>query len=166
MEETKSFVSDIECPYCEGTGLYVGVCERDGSAVICYQCNGTGCYRKQFNYTLFQRKRPRTDVKRVYETAGGYGISAEDVVNKKGETIKFSQAGVSYEDWFTSGKKPWPIRDLHCPLQHTCQQWESPIYCRDTFFGGLISECPMRHRMAECWKLYDEEMKESENTKK
>ena len=32
--------ADVECTSCSGTGLYQGMAERDGTAVICYQCDG------------------------------------------------------------------------------------------------------------------------------
>ena len=33
---------DCECESCKGTGLYVGMAEREGSAVVCHTCKGTG----------------------------------------------------------------------------------------------------------------------------
>lgn len=33
---------ECECNACKGTGLYVGMAERDGAAVVCYTCKGTG----------------------------------------------------------------------------------------------------------------------------
>ena len=30
----------IECPACHGTGLYQGMCEQDGCAVVCTECGG------------------------------------------------------------------------------------------------------------------------------
>lgn len=32
----------IECPACHGTGLYQGMCEQDGCAVVCTKCDGKG----------------------------------------------------------------------------------------------------------------------------
>lgn len=31
----------IECQACKGTGLYKGMAERDGAAVVCSHCHGT-----------------------------------------------------------------------------------------------------------------------------
>lgn len=32
-----------ECDLCNGTGLYSGICEPIGTAIICDGCGGTGC---------------------------------------------------------------------------------------------------------------------------
>jgi len=33
---------ECECSACKGTGLYVGMAEREGAAVVCSRCKGTG----------------------------------------------------------------------------------------------------------------------------
>lgn len=40
---------------CEGTGLYSGFKEPKGVAVVCRECNGTGC--KTLEYTYFVARR-------------------------------------------------------------------------------------------------------------
>ncbi|GAH55007.1 unnamed protein product, partial [marine sediment metagenome] len=40
MEHTIEY--DCECNDCKGTGLYTGMAEGDGFAVVCHACNGTG----------------------------------------------------------------------------------------------------------------------------
>jgi len=35
---------DIECPSCNGTGLYCGMGEKEGVAVVCCKCQGSGKY--------------------------------------------------------------------------------------------------------------------------
>ena len=42
----KKIEMDIECPTCEGPGVYVGVLEREGAAVICNKCNGTERFKE------------------------------------------------------------------------------------------------------------------------
>jgi len=32
----------VHCSSCDGTGLYSGMCEGKGSAVVCLNCNGSG----------------------------------------------------------------------------------------------------------------------------
>ena len=39
----------IECKACNGTGLYVGMAERDGVAVQCHNCNGNGWVIYEYN---------------------------------------------------------------------------------------------------------------------
>jgi len=54
---------DIECRSCEGSGLYSGMCEPKGVAVICYTCKGSGC--EKFLYKPFIKRKPRTDITTV-----------------------------------------------------------------------------------------------------
>jgi len=153
MKNEKVFEVDIECQKCNGTGLYVGAAERDGAAVVCRTCKGTGKYHHKFTYTEFTNRTPRDDVERVFKTSCGYVHTAKDVV-AEGKTIEFSKGGVSYSEWLAGGD-PKPLKNLYCPLQFTGQSWKSPIHCRDNFFCGMIPDCPARSRMAECWELYE-----------
>jgi len=68
------FEVDRICPSCKGTGLYVGMAERDGAAVVCRTCKGTGCEHFKVTYEPFVARKPRTDVKRVYRTNPGIVI--------------------------------------------------------------------------------------------
>ena len=81
----------------------------------------------------------------------GYVHSAKDE-----NGIEFSKGGVSYQGWL-NGEEPKPLKELYCPLQWTGQTWKSPLFCKDTFFGGLISECPYRneHGTSNCWAAYE-----------
>lgn len=47
-----------ECDSCHGTGLYVGFVEREGEAVVCVSCGGTGGQKLSFKpYTGRKGKR-------------------------------------------------------------------------------------------------------------
>lgn len=47
-----------KCESCGGTGLYQGMCEGKGRAVVCVNCEGTGCVT--ITYEPFEgRKRKR-----------------------------------------------------------------------------------------------------------
>lgn len=152
----ETFRCKIECPDCGGTGLYVGLAERDGSAVICHTCKGTGCYEKTFNYSLFTKKKVRKDVKRVYKSSFGYIHTVEDI-KVEGELQEFSKAGVDYESWLT-GAAPRPLKTLYCPLLWTHQEWHSPIHCKDGSAGMYIPNCPHKFEMEKCWKLFETDM--------
>lgn len=159
--ENKTISLKIECPACQGTGLYIGMAERNGAAIVCHQCKGSGCYHYQYSYKLFTKRKIRNDVKRVFGNSCGYIHSAEDVV-ADGKTIKFSKGGASYQEWL-NGKEPEPLKELYCPLQWSGQRWHSPLHCKDNFWGGYISECPKRCDMAKCWELYEKENAEAIN---
>lgn len=149
------FEADIVCKSCGGTGLYVGMAERNGAAVICGSCNGTGCYHYSFEYKPFTERKIRGDVKRVFKGSFGYVHSAEDT-----NGIPFSKSGVGYLEWL-GGKQPGPIKTLYCPLSWTGQEW-SPKWCGDCMgFSGYISNCKKKldGSMTECWDAYDERNK-------
>lgn len=52
-----------ECRECRGTGLYHGVAEPEGVAVICVCCRGTGC--AVIEYTPFVERKQRDDIQTV-----------------------------------------------------------------------------------------------------
>jgi len=49
----KIFEVNEVCPSCKGTGLYIGMGERDGAAVVCHTCKGTGCHAFKHEYEEF-----------------------------------------------------------------------------------------------------------------
>ena len=48
---------DTECESCGGTGLYCGTCEPEGTAVVCLDCKGTGCYTVLFTPFKFRHNK-------------------------------------------------------------------------------------------------------------
>lgn len=153
---------DIQCSACFGTGVYVGMAERDGAAVICSRCDGSGHMKWTSTLYKFTGRKIKSGVERVYANGGGYMISSKDVTREDGTIIKFSQAGVSYDKWI-EGQKPEPIRDLLCPFQHTDHALQSKdvndLYktrCRDSLeCGRLISDCKHQKDKAKCWEIYE-----------
>lgn len=87
----------IECKFCGGTGLYKGMAERDGCAVICSSCQGTG--KTEFTYNEFEGRKPMENVTRVFEGSFGYIHSDKNCTTEEGKTIHFSQYGCTYEEW-------------------------------------------------------------------
>ncbi len=57
-----------ECKSCRGTGLYSGMAEPKGIAVVCLRCEGSGC--REINYVPFERRQRRSDVEVVRLSAG------------------------------------------------------------------------------------------------
>lgn len=152
---------EIECGTCKGTGLYVGIAERDGAAVICSRCNGTGKINFSETFYIFKGRKERKDVERVFDNNYDCFISAKDsIVN--GELIPFSKEGVSYKSWFHDGKKPAPIKSLICPLIHTNQSLEKEnknnLYkhrCRKGIYpGDRICDCKFFYDKETCWLIY------------
>lgn len=150
----KVFEVDIKCQSCNGTGLYVGMAERDGAAVICFTCKGTGKFHHKFTYEEFTERTKRSDVRRVFKTSCGYTQCPDDVTND-GKLIEFSKAGVPYEDWLTGGQ-PLPLKTLYCPKMWTSQQWDSETCKQHCICGTSINNCPNRDNMAKCWEEYED----------
>jgi hypothetical protein len=153
-----------ECRYCNGTGLYIGMAEKCGAAVVCSGCNGSGLVKIEESFKEFKERKRRKGVKRVYRTAGGYGITAEDIKTEDGIMHKFSEYGCSYEDWL-NGVKPKPIISLHCPYQHTSQGLQTKdknnLYknrCSKNLGYGFIDDCKLRKDMSKCWEIYNQKI--------
>jgi hypothetical protein len=150
---------DCQCGSCGGTGLYVGMAERDAAAVICTDCEGTGKIHIKETFNEFTERKKKNGVKRVYETSGGYGITSKDITTPEGLTIHFSKFGVDYKDWL-KGQKPLPIEELHCPYQHTSQDLQNHdvnnLYKNRCIkkLGGYIPDCKFRKEMDKCWDIY------------
>jgi len=158
-DEKYKIMGKAQCEACGGTGIYQGMAERDGSAVICYRCQGTGAIEVNVTYKKFKGRRERKGVKRVFSSSSGYVISAKDA-----KDVPFSKYGASYKDWL-EGKTPIPIKTLHCPLQHhgqTIQAKGHPLrefyqsHCKKHLgLGSMICECSNRCNMNECWKTVE-----------
>lgn len=86
---------DEQCGACGGTGLYVGLAERDGSAVVCHECRGTGCHHFWRQYKEFSGRRTRPGVVRVMRSNPG-------IVMGKGGDRRYSLSdfgGITHEAW-------------------------------------------------------------------
>jgi hypothetical protein len=152
-----TWTQEAQCRSCKGTGLYVGLAERDGAAVVCLMCGGTGSRTIVVEWHDFEGRKERDDVERVFEVATGIRIG-------KGKDGKFSLAdfgGMPYEDW--AADKPFPegseMRQFTCPMGW-CQALpgasNTAEWC-DRQAGGsmLFSECHRFDRKAGCWENYD-----------
>lgn len=84
---------DAECAACRGTGLYSGMCEGKGVAVVCLGCDGTGC--EKLSYKPFVRRRGRRDIKTVRLSQGTFLATG---VGPTGESITYAE--------FAKGKRP------------------------------------------------------------
>ena len=162
-DSTYSVNVDIECRSCKGTGLYVGIGERDGAAVICHTCKGTGCENISFTYPKFKQRKRRDDVKRVFKNAFMYCHCPNDVTSPDdGRLIEFSKGGCSYDE-FLQGVQPKPVKTLYCPYQWTHQNSDGSMdaLARSRCDGNVrcgqtYNECKLHCDMAECWRLYEQ----------
>ena len=150
-EEEKQIL--IECPDCNGTGLYKGSCEQDGCAVVCSTCGGKGY--TNFKYHEFTGKKVREGVKRVFGKTCGYVHGAEDCKSIDGRVLHFSKYGCSYEDWL-NGAEPKPMEELICPYAYYNKgMGNEPLEkCKKNVGGMWISECKHYLNKEECWKEF------------
>ena len=111
----KEIKMTIECPFCNGTGIYSGMAESKETAVICRKCNGTGAYKYQYSYNEFIGKKEKKGIKRVYLDGMGYKIGLGKINFDKVGEIDMDKEGVSYAE-FLGGKSPEHIKKLGCPM--------------------------------------------------
>lgn len=141
---------DEECRDCGGTGLYVGPVERDGNAVVCHRCKGTGCFRFVHEYTPFVARRKRNDIAWVVEANPG-------IVVGLGNNLRLPEfGGMPYAGW--SAGKPFPrgseMRKFVCPAWW-CQSCgkDKPDWAECGL--GRFSDCKYFPTKDKCWTRYD-----------
>lgn len=98
MKKQSKLTVKAECSSCSGTGLYSGICEGPGVAVICLTCNGTGC--EEIMYKPFVGRTGRRDIKIVRLSRGRFIATG---VGPTGESI-------SYKD-FIKGVRPKAVSE-------------------------------------------------------
>ena len=146
---TKQATIRIECRNCGATGLSTEFPLKDGSAVRCPKCKGTGA--EEIKAALFTEKKTRDDVEHVWANIVNYVITPD----------KFS-GGASYQEWLDDpgiiheiGRE---IREASCPMSwyqaanHKLRpQWDE---CNRV---NHIPSCPWWNRKDKCWKQFDKE---------
>ena len=137
---------ELECVSCGGTGLYVGFGERNGVAVVCKACDGTG--KEILQYKPFTKRRNRKGVATVFAVNPGIGLSVE------------IPGGLPYIDWkagkpFTRGSE---LRDHTCP----CWWFQGADYDRKPEWEECrgvcaFSACKQFKSKEKCWQRFDKE---------
>jgi len=151
----------IECQSCQGTGVYQGMAERDGAAVICHTCKGTGCQDYTFRYNDFEGRIKKRGVERVYLSGYGYCISPKPITLSNGTFVDFPNEGVSYGD-FLKGNMPKHIKQMGCPMmadQGACHNKKGFVDNCGKLNGSYLSYIPScKHgNKMECWDRFEKE---------
>lgn len=152
-------VLKIICPSCKGTGVYRGMAEGAGTAVVCYKCNGSGCYDYKYTYEEFTERKLRDDVKRVYLNNTGYMINLGKIDYDNIGILDMDKEGISYEE-FLDGKMPKNIEKLACPLrseQSACHDIDGFIKECERLNGKYITkitDCRMYGNHNDCWNRF------------
>lgn len=150
----KVFEVKEKCKKCDGTGVYVGMGERDGSSVVCYQCKGSGCNSFRYEYEEFTERKKRKGIKMVLEYNPGIMVGNGD--NCKLEDF----GGINYKDWLKDEKFPkgTEMRKYSCPAMwyqsvngKLKPNWDECINL------GSFSSCEQHDCKSKCWEKFDKE---------
>ena len=149
----KVFEVDRVCPRCDGTGLYVGMAERNGAAIVCRYCGGTGKDQFRLEYEPFKQRKEKRDVQRVYQTNLGIGIGIGN-----GHTLE-SFGGMPFKEWEAGMDFPRGSE----MREYTCPAWwyQSVDYDKKPEWSicgwGTFSQCKHFQNKERCWKRWDKE---------
>lgn len=141
---------DEVCVSCGGTGLYKGMGERDGYAVVCSTCKGTGCHHFAHEYEEFTERKPRTDIHTVLQCNPGIGVCGSDK--------RFG--GMPYTDW--AAGKPFEIgmemREFTCPAWwYQSADYDKMPDWDECIKWGSFSNCEHFKNKKRCWERFDKE---------
>lgn len=138
-----------ECDACSGTGLYIGMGERDRAAVVCSRCAGEGFY--EYQYKEFTGRKRKLKVVQVYATNPGICATPEAV-----------PGGVPYKEWL---KDPESVKQPGAEMrEHTCPAWwyQSAAYelvprWKECISMGAFTRCRHFSIKSRCWERWDKE---------
>ena len=144
-----TFTVDAQCAACNGTGLYVGMAERDGLAVVCHKCHGEGHHRLTMTWSDPEPRKALPGIRRVIEV--NPGIVAID-------SPEFG--GMSYEEWVAG--KPFEIgmemRKYVCPAWwYQSVGLRVSLSWRECIVAGAFDECQRFANKSACWARWGRE---------
>jgi len=139
------------CRACGGTGLYVGMAERDGAAVVCRDCRGTGCFLFAREFEPYGGRQNRVGVVWVYEANPGICLGGADLASFGGMSHEAWQAGAT----FSPGTEN---RAYTCPAWwYQAVDHQRKPHWGECEWGRPFSECPSFATKDRCWRRWDEE---------
>jgi len=148
---------DCKCPACGGAGVYSGLGERDGFAVVCHACKGKGEVHRIYEYEDFEGRAEKPGIIHVVATNPGIclGLKGED------QTFVYEDfGGMPYKDWLEG--KPFPDKSEN--RKSTCPAWwyqsadyEKKPNWEECMGAGSFSVCKKFSNKDECWDKWDKE---------
>lgn len=153
MTQIKIEINEV-CRDCGGTGLLKAK-KKDGAAVVCSKCDGSGCYSYTHRYDRFESRFERDDIEWVYQ------VDPSEVTEDL--ECEFSNlGGMSYKDWKAGREfeRGMEMRKYFCPFRW-CQvvdyykrpDWDA-CYVRGF---GKFSQCLHFKDKEKCWERWDRE---------
>lgn len=150
---------DAKCSDCKGTGLYAGMAENGGAAVVCTRCEGKGHRLLRLEWEDFDGRGMREGVTRIYRANPGIVIGESE--DRRTQLKDFG--GMSYADWDRGF--PWPEGSED--RKHTCPAWfyQAADYklkpaweeCSSNL-GRCFSGCDHFPSKVRCWERWDQEL--------
>lgn len=144
---------DEECGECKGTGIYVGMAERDGVGVVCHRCKGTGKAHFKHEFTEFSGRKTRLDVDRVIQANPGImcGSISGDTSWCGGITYDEWLAGVGFGDGTEMRKSTCPAWWYQLVDYDKKPRWNECGW-------GRFSDCKHFENKEKCWERFDAEV--------
>ncbi len=143
-----------QCKSCDGSGLYEGMAEKSGAAIVCHTCRGTGKEVISIDNTPFTGRKDKRGIKRVYECNPGIGIG-----DGNGHTFE-EFGGMPYKEWAQGMKFPKgsEMRKYTCPAwwYQTANYDKKPNW-DDCMGAGSFSSCKYFPNKIKCWERFDKE---------
>ena len=137
-----------ECDKCLGRGLYIGMGERDGVAVVCYLCKGTGELHRAVAYTPFTGRRPSPEVVRVFAVNPGIVLTPA------------AKGGITGVEWYKQSHSAFEpgreAREFFCPAwwYQYADHTKKPDF-PECIKIGSFTDCPEFSQKARCWERWD-----------
>lgn len=126
-----------QCSECEGTGLKIGWAEKDGAAIVCRRCHGSGS--QEISYTPFTGRRENPQALRVWQRNPGYRVSPEH-----------TDGGVLVADWLANPelalKPEAAMQSTVCPAM-----WYQQKTFKECSDNQRYHQCPLWTNKARCW---------------
>lgn len=74
------------CSSCSATGLYSGMCEGPGKAVICLTCGGTGC--EEIEYKPYEGRKRKRGIQIIQRSQGRFILGP---IGGDGKSMTYAQ---------------------------------------------------------------------------
>ena len=133
---------DEACKSCNSTGLYKGLAERDGFAVVCHTCEGSGKHHVKIEYDDFEERKKRDDVTRVLEVNPGICVGPAGELG--GPIAEDQFGGQPYDQWFLGHpfSAGMEMRNYTCPAwwYQSADSDKKPNW-NECIGGGSFSSC-------------------------
>lgn len=149
-----------QCPQCGGTGLYIGMAEKDGFSVQCHGCKGTGKSIFKHSWSEFKGRVENESAKFVIAVNPGICVGLGN-----GEYEPEYFGGIPYEDWKNGAEIP-EMRNCTCPAWwYQLADYEKKPDWDICCSFGTFSSCANYENKVECWKRWDIECNNEQTNK-